>query len=94
MPSPWYWPWWQPVHPTEPFARTALAATSGGAGAPIDAIDNRGRTALMIAAELGHGDVVDLLLGRGADRSIADKSGQRAQDLAANDGIRAKLGAR
>jgi ankyrin repeat protein len=65
-----------------------------GAGASIDAIDNRGRTALMIAAELGHGEIVDLLLGRGADRSIVDKSGKRAGDLAANDGIREKIGAR
>jgi ankyrin repeat protein len=48
----------------------------------------------MIAAELGHGEIVDLLLGRGADRSIVDKSGKRARDLAANDSIREKLGAR
>jgi uncharacterized protein len=64
------------------------------AGAPIDAIDNRGRTALMIAAELGHAEIVDLLLGRGADRSIADKSGKRARDLAANQSIREKLEAK
>jgi len=64
------------------------------AGAPIDAVDNRGRTALMIAAELGHADIVDLLLGRGADRSIADKSGKRARDLAANQSIREKLEAK
>lgn len=65
-----------------------------GAGAPIDAVDNRGRTALMIAAELGYGEIVDLLLGRGADRTIADKSGKRARDLAANETIREKLGAK
>jgi ankyrin repeat protein len=65
-----------------------------GAGAPIDAVDNRGRTALMIAAELGHGEIVDLLVARGADRSIADKSGKRARDLAANPSIRAKLEAK
>jgi uncharacterized protein len=65
-----------------------------GAGAPIDAVDNRGRTALMIAAELGHGEIVDLLLGRGADRSVADKSGKRARDLAANESIREKLSAK
>ena len=65
-----------------------------GAGAPIDAVDNRGRTALMIAAELGYGAIVDLLLGRGADRTIADKSGKRALDLAANESMRAKLAAK
>jgi ankyrin repeat protein len=65
-----------------------------GAGAPIDAVDNRGRTALMVAAELGHAELVDLLLGRGADRSIVDKGGKRARDLAANESIREKLGAK
>ena len=55
------------------------------AGAPIDAADNRGRTALMIAAELGRGAIVEALLARGADRSIADKDGKRAFELAANE---------
>jgi ankyrin repeat protein len=61
------------------------------AGAPIDAVDNRGRTALMIAAELGRGPIVEALLGRGADRSIADRSGKRALDLAANASVRERL---
>jgi ankyrin repeat protein len=61
------------------------------AGAPIDAVDDRGRSALMTAAELGHGAIVEGLLARGADRTIADKSGKRALDLAANDGVRAML---
>ena len=64
------------------------------AGAPVDAVDNRGRTALMIAAELGHAPVVEILLARGADGSIADKSGKRAADLAANERVREKLGAK
>ena len=51
------------------------------AGAAIDARDNRGRSSLMIAAERGDG----------ADRSVADNSGKRAFDLAANDEVRAKL---
>jgi uncharacterized protein len=61
------------------------------AGAAIDAVDNRGRTALMIAAELGRAAIVEFLLGRGADRTIADKHGQRAADLAASESVRAKL---
>jgi ankyrin repeat protein len=61
------------------------------AGAPIDAVDNRGRTALMIAAELGYGAIVDMLLARGADAAIADGSGKRAADLAANASVRDKL---
>jgi uncharacterized protein len=64
------------------------------AGAPIDAVDNRGRTALMIAAELGYAAIVDLLLARGADRAIADASGKRAADLATSESVRAKLQAR
>ena len=42
-------------------------------GALLDAADNRGRTALMIAAETGHLEMVDLLLKRGADRELRDK---------------------
>ena len=63
------------------------------AGAPIDAVDNRGRTALMIAAELGRAAIVEALLKRGADRAIADKAGKRAGDLAADASLRATLSA-
>ena len=62
-------------------------------GAPIDATDNRGRTALMIAAERGHAAVVGALLARGADPAMRDKAGLRAADLAANGDVRAKLAA-
>ena len=51
------------------------------AGAHIDDRDNRGRTALMIAAEGGHADVAGLLLARGADPALKDKAGKRAADL-------------
>jgi uncharacterized protein len=64
------------------------------AGASIDAIDNRGRTALMIAAELGRSEIVETLLARGADRAITDKGGKRAADLAANAGVRERLSTR
>ena len=45
----------------------------------------------MIAAERGDAAVVEFLLSRGADRSVADNGGKRAFDLAANDEVRAKL---
>ena len=58
------------------------------AGARLDAVDDRGRTALMIAAGLGHAEMADTLIERGADRSVRDKAGKTALDLAANDNVR------
>ena len=60
-------------------------------GATLDAADNRGRTALMIAAVQGDAATIDILLRRGADRGLKDKEGKTALDLAANDDVRAKL---
>jgi ankyrin repeat protein len=87
---------WAAGHEDGVNARAALelVALLLDAGAPIDAADNRGRTALMIAAELGRGAVVEALLARGADRGIADKDGKRALDLAANESVREQLAAR
>src|ERR1700738_4183077 len=48
------------------------------AGAHIDDRDDRGRTALMIAAEGSNAEIADLLLARGADPSLKDKAGKRA----------------
>jgi len=62
-------------------------------GAVLDAADNRGRTALMIAAERGDAAVVETLVMRGADRRLCDKTGKTARDLAANDFVREKLAA-
>jgi ankyrin repeat protein len=61
------------------------------AGAHIDDRDNRGRTALMIAAEGGHAEIADLLLKRGADRSLKDKAGKRAADLTVLTSLRQHL---
>ena len=61
------------------------------AGAHIDDRDDRGRTALMIAAEGGHAGIVDLLLRRGADASLKDKTGKRAADFTALSSLRERL---
>jgi uncharacterized protein len=63
-------------------------------GAPIDAVDDRGRTALMAAAELGHAEVAGMLIRRGADRTARDKSGKTALDLAADENVRRALAER
>lgn len=41
-------------------------------GARLDDKDNRGRTALMIAASLGHSSAVDVLVARGANAAGSD----------------------
>jgi ankyrin repeat protein len=58
------------------------------------AADNRDRTALMIAAELGDATGVELLIQHSANRAQKDRAGKTAFDLAANDAVRTKLMAR
>jgi uncharacterized protein len=60
-------------------------------GAAIDAADDRGRTALMIAAELGRERVVEALLGNGASPARRDGKGLRASDLTASQRLREVL---
>jgi ankyrin repeat protein len=61
------------------------------AGAHVDDRDDRGRTALMIAAEGGHAEIANLLLARGADPSLKDKAGKRAADLTVLSALRERL---
>jgi ankyrin repeat protein len=61
------------------------------AGAHIDDRDDRGRTALMIAAEGNHAEIARLLLSHGADPSLRDKAGKRAADLATLSALRETL---
>jgi ankyrin repeat protein len=61
------------------------------AGARVDDRDDRGRTALMIAAEGSHAEIASLLLARGADPSLKDKAGKRAADLTVLSSLRERL---
>lgn len=61
------------------------------AGAPVGPADNRGRTALMIAAGRGHAAIAARLIAAGADPAARDKDGKAAADLAADDAVRAAL---
>jgi hypothetical protein len=45
----------------------------------------------MIAAEGGRSGIVDVLLARGADRSLKDKAGKRAGDLTVLTALRERL---
>ena len=58
-------------------------------GAKVDLIDDRGRDALMIAAGLEHGAIAQALLDAGADRTLRDKTGKSAIDLASTPEVKA-----
>lgn len=58
-------------------------------GATIDLVDDRGRSALMIAAGLDHAEIAQALLAAGADRSKLDKTGKSAADLAGGAEVKA-----
>lgn len=58
----------------------ALLRSLLDAGAPIDERDDRGRTALILAASFGDIDTVDLLMNGGANPLITDSAGLNAAD--------------
>lgn len=57
-------------------------------GAKLDSVDDRGRSALMIAAALNRFETVRALRQAGADLALRDKSGRTAAELAATDEMR------
>jgi len=63
-------------------------------GAKLNEQDDRGQTALMTAAELGHTGVAELLIKRGADKTATSKAGKTAAGLAPNDAMKAILTAK
>ena len=62
-------------------------------GALTGLADNRGRTALMVAAERGHAEIVSRLIEAGADPRTRDKDGKDARDLASSEAVERALGA-
>ncbi len=60
-------------------------------GATLKLTEDRGRSALMIAAERGHAEIVAALLKAGADRERKDAEGKTARDLAASGAVRTLL---
>ncbi len=60
-------------------------------GASVDEVDDRGRTALMIAAGAGHDSIVEILLRHGAVADRRDGKGLRAADLAKSASLRDRL---
>ncbi len=86
---------WAAGHSNDTPRQDGLAAVDRilAAGAEVDAVDNRGWTALMVAAERGHILVAERLLARGADPAIADGKGRRAADLATDAALQDKLSA-
>ncbi|MDE3176931.1 MAG: ankyrin repeat domain-containing protein, partial [Pseudomonadota bacterium] len=56
-----------------------------------DLVDDRGRSALMIAAALNRFETARVLIEAGADKSLRDKQGKSAADLAPTEEMRTLL---
>lgn len=66
---------WTPLHWAVALGEAGDVSDRLGDGAPLEAKDHCGRTALVLAAELGDLEKVELLWDRGADRKARWRSG-------------------
>ena len=82
---------WAAGHPDNTRADAALRTVKLllSRGAKVDLVDDRGRDALMIAAGLGHAAIAQELLDAGADRTLRDRTGKSAIDLAGAPEVKA-----
>lgn len=84
---------WAAGHPDNTAAEAGLQTVTLllSRGAKVDLVDDRGRSALMIAAGLGHQAIVQALLEAGADRALRDRTGKSAADLTVSPEIKAAV---
>jgi ankyrin repeat protein len=60
-------------------------------GARLNLVDDRGRSALMTAAQRDHAEIATLLIERGADATLEDRQGMTALELAGSETLRHTL---
>ncbi len=82
-----------PLHAAAAGSQRDVAALLLARGAAVDARDDRGWTALTLAAGNGSPELVDLLLRHNADARIANDAGETALALAERDGHEAIVAA-
>ncbi len=84
---------WASGHPDGTATERAVATVKLliARGAKVDGVDDRGRSALMIAAGLNRFETARALLDAGAAKSLRDKTGASAADLSATPEMRALL---
>ena len=58
---------------------------------PNESVQGKEKTMLMIAAQSGNVDIIQLLLAAGADKSAKDSNGKTAADFATADECRRLL---
>lgn len=85
---------WAAGHPDLTATERAVATVKAliAHGAKVDLVDDRGRSALMIAAGLNRFETARALLAAGASKTLRDKGSQMAADLAATPEMRALVG--